>query len=131
MAVGITVKGDIDLEKYFDAKYINIDESTEYTAATQGNRVVIVSNVSGTIDKTSTSGSGNITTTQYTLSTVPGIPAGTYEVRNLLQRLVNMSHTHATAKGTSYSNCNCNCDCDCNCDLDCSGDCNCFCDCRD
>lgn len=43
-----------------------------------------------------------------------GIAAGTYTLINLLQNLVNMSHTH-TAVYRNGSNCVCDCDCNCQC----------------
>ena len=38
-----------------------------------------------------------------------GIPAGTYSLREILQKLINMSHTQNYAKETYYYNCNCDC----------------------
>lgn len=60
----------------------------------------------------STSGSGNVT--EYRYLTQVGLGAGTYTLQNLLQQLVNRSHTHTTQKVSS--NCDCNCDCHCQCD---------------
>lgn len=50
-----------------------------------------------------------------TFNVTTGIGAGTYKLNNLLQQLVNRSHTH-TSKTISGSNCDCNCKCDCTCD---------------
>lgn len=44
------------------------------------------------------------------MSIVTGLAAGTYTLQNLLQQLVNKSHTHSTRNITI------NCDCDCDCD---------------
>lgn len=45
-------------------------------------------------------------------TTVTGIAAGTYTLKNLLQQLVNKSHTHSTKTVSVRTNCNCNCNCD-------------------
>lgn len=44
------------------------------------------------------------------MSVVTGVTAGSYSLKNLLQQLVNKSHTHSTRSVTV------NCDCDCDCD---------------
>jgi hypothetical protein len=79
------------------------------TKSTQGERTAIVSGYSGTLDNSSSSGSGNISSTTYTLVTKTGMPAGTYTLQSLLQSLVNMSHNHVINKGVTSYNCNCNC----------------------
>lgn len=83
------------------------------TKSTQGERTAIVSGYSGTLDNSSSSGSGNISSTTYTLVTKAGLTAGTYTLQSLLQSLVNMSHNHVINKGVTSYNCNCNCNCDC------------------
>lgn len=67
--------------------------------------------------KLSPSMSSNFSTSEQivTFSVDSGIGAGTYKLNNLLQQLVNRSHSH-TSKTISGSNCNCNCKCDCTCD---------------
>ena len=98
----------------------NINQLTgtnSYTASTQTQKSFHTNGaISGTIDETSSSGSGNISSTTYTFNTLSGIPAGNYTLIQVLQKLINMSHTHKSAKGTVSSNCNCDCDCACNCD---------------
>lgn len=42
------------------------------------------------------------------LTQVSGVTAGTYNLQNILQQLVNRSHAH----GSQTFNCNCNCNCD-------------------
>lgn len=85
------------------------------------NKITVTRSTAG-IDKlkcdtvTSSSGSGSnisTTTTDYYLNTENGIGAGEYNIQDLLQKLVNVAHTHkiSTSKTTSQ----CNCDCDCNC----------------
>lgn len=46
-----------------------------------------------------------------TLTRVAGVQAGTYTLGNLLQRLVDISHSHGTkaASGSVFRNCNCDC----------------------
>lgn len=45
-------------------------------------------------------------------TTVAGIAAGTYTLKDLLQQLVNKSHTHASKTVSLRTDCNCNCNCD-------------------
>lgn len=47
-----------------------------------------------------------------TFTTNTGIPSGSYSIATLLQKLVNMSHSH-TSKKIAGANCDCNCNCDC------------------
>lgn len=82
-----------------------------FTATKQGERVLKGSGAVGTIDSSSTSGSGNVVSHEYTLTTVPGIAAGSYQLKALLQMLIDCSHTHTIGKGTYYSKCNCHCNC--------------------
>ena len=131
MAVGIVVTSGKDLEDDLFAKYQTSFDSRYYrrldnvaTEAPQSERIAIVSSISGTIDSTSNSGSGNISSTTFTYRSVPGVPAGSYTIGSLVQMLSKMSHTHFTAKGTVSSNCNCQCNC--NCDSDCICDSGCF-----
>lgn len=84
-----------------------------FTASTQGKRTAIVSNINGTIDDSTNTGSGNISSTTYTFVTNTGLSAGTYSLQQLLQGLINLSHSHRTTKGASNWNCNCDCRCDC------------------
>lgn len=44
-----------------------------------------------------------------TYKTVTGLAAGTYTLQNLLQQLINRSHTHTLDRTMSVSNCKCNC----------------------
>lgn len=49
--------------------------------------------------------------TKYTMSTNKGVPAGTYSLSDLFNRLVQISHSH----GISGQAINCACNCRCNC----------------
>lgn len=98
----------IESVKINNLNVTNFDQH-RYTASTQGERTAIISGVKGTIDQTSSSGGGELSSTTYTFSTKPGVEAGDYTMYNIIQRLINLSHSHATAKGTVYSNCNCRC----------------------
>ena len=88
----------------------------DYTGSKQAQRSLVSSKYVGELDGDDfTTGSGNISSTQYALNTLPGIPEGDYQLQNLLQMLVNCSHSHTLSKGKVHSNCNCDCACDCNC----------------
>ena len=63
------------------------------------------------VDSTSTSGSGHDTTYNFYFRTNSGLAAGTYTLQNLLQQLVNRSHTHTTHRELHRSNCNCSDSC--------------------
>lgn len=94
----------------------SIDVSTKkfsVTASTQKERVVYGSG-GNTSDSSSSSGSGNFSSVRFEFKATSGeIPEGTYELKDLLQRLVNAAHHHTIHKYTNYYNCNCNCDCNC------------------
>lgn len=83
------------------------------TASIQGNRNAYVSNIIGTNDGTLNTGSGNITNTRGQLKTNAGIAAGTYTLKDILQKLINLSHNHSYISETYKYNCNCDCRCDC------------------
>lgn len=57
------------------------------------------------------SGSGSVvvTVTTYSLNQSTGVTAGTYTLKNLLQQLVNRSHTHSRVSSSASKNCNCDC----------------------
>lgn len=85
------------------------------------NKVTVTRSTAG-IDKikcdatTTSSGSGSnvsTTTTNYYLNTENGIGAGEYNIQDLLQKLVNVAHTHKISTSKTTSQCNCNCDCNC------------------
>lgn len=80
-------------------KNINVTASTQpkYTTYARSNTFA------------STTGSGS--NIEYQYLTQVGLAAGTYTLQNLLQQLVNRSHTHTTKKVLSNCNCNCNCNC--------------------
>ena len=52
------------------------------------------------------------TVSMTTFATATGIGAGTYTIKNLLQQLVNRSHSHTKKSISRSNNCNCKCDCD-------------------
>ena len=111
------INGDVGRElnnvkiRNLEANYIGVNRT--FTASKQGYRNIVSTKTTGAIDSTSTSGSGNITTTEYVLNVVPGVTAGRYNLWDALQRLIDCSHTHTMTKGTVNENCNCRCDCDC------------------
>lgn len=98
------------LEQIQEKAYFN---NLTFTGSKQGQRTAIVTNISGTIDDNTNAGSGNISSTTYTLVTKSGITAGTYNLQGILQGLIDLSHSHRTTKGVSSWNCNCKCNCTC------------------
>ena len=96
------------------AKYLRGD-GTWQTPPTPANDVSLSSNITVTkstqadIAPSAPSWSSGSKTTRTYFDTVGGLAAGTYTLQNLLQNLVNKSHTHSTL--TVTANCNCNCDC--------------------
>lgn len=81
------------------------------TSSTQPERVGTVSSVSS-YDSTVTNGtysSSKITTVTGRINTHKGIAAGTYTLREIIQKLINLSHTQEYVKVTAYSDCNCDC----------------------
>lgn len=85
----------------------------DVTGSTQPQREAIVSSISSAADGNITTGSGYIKQIRGRVRTVPGISAGTYTLKEVLQDLINKSHTHNYVKETYYTNCNCDCDCTC------------------
>lgn len=84
--------------------YRQIHEKTEATRKEPSNGPF------NAIDSTWASiGSGDNSYTCFYYTTNTGLGAGTYTLQNLLQQLVNRSHTHSTTKRVEKSNCNCDC----------------------
>ena len=81
------------------------------TASTQAARNAYVTGIIGTNDGTTSSGSGNITSYRGQLKTNAGVAAGTYTLKDILQKLINLSHNHSYIYETYKYNCNCRCDC--------------------
>lgn len=79
------------------------------TASTQGYRVIKQTNGFDVniADITKSTGAGSSIRYYREFRTNTGLEAGTYTLKNLLQQLVNRSHTHTTYKETQkyYSNC--------------------------
>lgn len=96
------------------AKYLRGD-GTWQTPPTPENNVSLSTNVTVTkstqeaIAPSAPSWNSSSKTTRTYFNTVDGLAAGTYTLQNLLQNLVNASHTHSELTVTA----NCNCDCDC------------------
>lgn len=82
------------------------------TNSQQGDRNSYATGIIGTADSTITSGSGNISEVRSQIKQVSGITAGTYTLKEILQKLVDLSHSHKYIKETHKYNCNCNCNCD-------------------
>jgi hypothetical protein len=92
-----------------DARLPDMLEMT-LTGSYQPEREAYVLGMGGSVDETlASSGSGNKTSYRYGLRTKTGIGAGTYTLRQIIQNLVNLSHTQYYTKQTIYSNCNCDC----------------------
>lgn len=88
----------------------NASSNLTVTKSTQGDRKIAgINNIKGSIvDGTDTNeGSGDGQSTYYSFSTLTGLSAGTYTLQNLLQHLVNRSHTHSLKSYTVFRNCDC------------------------
>lgn len=82
----------------------------DVTGSTQPQREAIVTNITSASDgKVTTPGGGDFTGSRGRIQTVPGVSAGTYTLKAVLQYLINKSHTHKYMTDTYYTNCNCNC----------------------
>lgn len=78
---------------------------------TQQEREAIVSSITSAADGSVSSGNcGDFRNVRGRIKTSPGVSAGTYTVEQVLQELINRSHTHSYMTDTYYTNCNCNCD---------------------
>lgn len=83
----------------------------DVTGSTQPRREAIVSSISSAADGNMTTGRGNFVQIRGRVKTMPGLSAGTYTLKEVLQDLINKSHTHNYVKDTYYTNCNCDCTC--------------------
>ena len=83
----------------------------DVTGSTQPQREAIVSSISSAVDGNMTTGHGQFTNIRWRVRTVPGISAGTYTLKEVLQDLINKSHTHNYVKDTYHTNCDCDCTC--------------------
>lgn len=81
------------------------------SGSTQQEREAIVSGITSAADGSVSSGNcGDFRNVRGRIKTSPGVSAGTYTVEQVLQELINRSHTHSYMTDTYYTNCNCNCD---------------------
>lgn len=83
----------------------------DVTGSTQPKREAIVSSISSEADGNMKTGSGEFSQIRGRIQTVPGVSAGTYTLKKVLQDLINKSHTHNYIKETNLTNCNCDCTC--------------------
>lgn len=81
----------------------------DVTGSTQPQREAIVSSISSAADGNMKTGHGALAEIRGRVQTVPGISAGTYTLKEVLQDLINKSHTHNYVKDTYYTNCDCTC----------------------
>lgn len=82
----------------------------DVTGSTQPQREAIVASITSASDgKVTTPGGGDFTNSRGRIQTVPGVSAGTYTLKAVLQDLINKSHTHKYMTDTYHTNCNCNC----------------------
>lgn len=86
------------------------DSNINITGSTQEYKEINAGTGSSGNVTDSISGSGNVT--HYCFRTYTGITEGTKSLKNLLQELVNKSHTHTIHGAKCNCNCNCTCDCD-------------------
>ena len=99
-------QADLELKKQLDSISTQIDKSLNNISvdgSTQGNSITFA---------TTYDSPAKAIANQHKISTNTGIPAGTYSLQDLLNKLVAMSHTES--KTTSVINCNCDCNCKCN-----------------
>lgn len=83
----------------------------DVTGSTQPQREARVDDITSASDgKVTTPGGGDFTNYRGLLQTVPGVSAGTYTLKAVLQDLINKSHTHKYISDVYHTNCNCNCD---------------------
>lgn len=78
-----------------------------FTGSQQGEREVSLTKSPNSWD--TQEGSGNISSGKFRRHR--GIPAGTYTLQEILQKLINISSSTEFVKTLSECNCNCNCDC--------------------
>lgn len=84
--------------------------TVDVSSSTQPDREAIVSSALS-YDSQVSSGIGNIHSTRGRILTHRGIGAGTYTLGDLLQKLVNLSHTQEYKQDNFSYNCNCDCNC--------------------
>ena len=85
----------------------------DVTGSTQPQRDAVVSRIASVADGNMTTGHGRDKRIRGRVQTVPGMSAGTYTLKEVLQDLINKSHTHNYVTETYYTNLNCDCDCTC------------------
>lgn len=81
------------------------------TSSTQPEREAIVDSITSSSDSTITTNTDKRHDANHTrgrLRTHTGITAGTYTLRSILQKLINLTHTHEYVK-ENYFECNCDC----------------------
>ena len=99
----VTVSGGSGITLSSNVTVTKSTETAKYVQTRSGKGSIEISGYSST----TTTGSGSLTTTGYQFNYVTGIAAGTYTLQNLLQQLVNKSHTHTIqSRATKYdTNC--------------------------
>ena len=112
-------QGDVNLTNIV-AKSINVTDLyniQKKTASKIPDRQIVTSgSIGNKFDKEqTTSTSGDYTSYRYLFETAPSIPAGNYQINELLQHLVNCAHSHAVIKDRNDTDCRCDCNCDCQC----------------
>lgn len=109
----------------FSVPYITVDAKGRVTAASTkaitlpaaasgvslSTNVTVTKSTQAAIAPSAPSWNSAARTTRTYFNTVAGLAAGTYTLQNLLQNLVNKSHTHSKLTVTVDCDCNCNCDC--------------------
>lgn len=121
--VGDTTEANLGSGATFTVPYLTVDKKGRVTDYNKRNLTLPVSSSFGADSDLNISkstqpsldyqwpfnrGSDKYTGTYVKVDT--GIGSGSYTLQNLLQQLVNKSHTHSTKSVTV--NCNCTCDCD-------------------
>ena len=90
--------------------------TTQDTGLTTGSNITVTESTQGALNASMTGGADDSTIKATIPNTVTGISAGTYTLQNLLQQLVNKSHSHTSSSFTTKSFYDTyDCDCQCNC----------------
>lgn len=88
-------------------EFLEVDVS----GSTQPSRDAVVTSIASDNDGEVNSGNcGDFRSYRGRIQTIPGVAAGTYTLQEVLQDLINKSHTHKYMRDNYPTNCNCNCD---------------------
>lgn len=90
--------------------------TTQDNGLTTSSNITVTKSTQGALSASMTGGADDSSIKATIPNTVTGISAGTYTLQNLLQQLVNKSHSHTSSSFTTqsfYDSTACACQCDC------------------